>query len=354
MAKPYAEKFETLGEFLRAVVMTESYPGTIDPRLEYAPGGFEPVGFNAASGLDEVLPSGGGFLVPDEQSQQLWERTYDVGTLLQRCTPWPATKKKFIVPMVDETSRANGSRFGGVTLSWTNDGDQITASKPKFGAREMIRRSLKGLLDATEEMIEDVPTLGATVERLFSLEAAFVLEDNIVNGSGAGVPLGVLNADCTIDVDPESGQAAGTVVGANIRKMYSRLWAPSKRRAVWLIDSGLCEQIYESSWDGAGAVKWADDGTPLLMGRPIVETEYNPLTGSRGDIILGDFSEYFVADGQGLSVAYSNLGPNNFEYGNGSFRFRFRVDGQPAWNTPTTPKSGGATVSPFVTLAARE
>ena len=36
-----------------------------------------------------------------------------------------------------------------------------------------------------------------------------------------------------------------------------------------------------------------------------------------------------------------------------AFRFIYRVDGQPKWNSPLTPKNGGETVSPYVTLAAR-
>jgi hypothetical protein len=33
-----------------------------------------------------------------------------------------------------------------------------------------------------------------------------------------------------------------------------------------------------------------------------------------------------------------------------AFRFVYRVDGQPNWNLPLTPKNGGPTLSPFVVL----
>jgi hypothetical protein len=35
------------------------------------------------------------------------------------------------------------------------------------------------------------------------------------------------------------------------------------------------------------------------------------------------------------------------------FRFTQRLDGQVLWNTALTPKNGGPTLSPFVTLQAR-
>ena len=36
-----------------------------------------------------------------------------------------------------------------------------------------------------------------------------------------------------------------------------------------------------------------------------------------------------------------------------TFRFIFRVDGQPAWNKPVTPFKGTNTQSPFISLAVR-
>jgi hypothetical protein len=35
------------------------------------------------------------------------------------------------------------------------------------------------------------------------------------------------------------------------------------------------------------------------------------------------------------------------------FRFIYRVDGQPKWNSPLTPAHGAITTSPYVVLAGR-
>ena len=42
-----------------------------------------------------------------------------------------------------------------------------------------------------------------------------------------------------------------------------------------------------------------------------------------------------------------------FVYGENTFRFILRTDGQPIWNSPMTLYNSTTTVSPFVLLAAR-
>ena len=341
----YRDEFESIGEFLATIVTAGRDLGT-DVRLEYAA---------EATGAGEVIPSAGGFLVPVEHASELHERVYETGALLSRVTRWPATKEKFTIPLVDETSRADGSRFGGVTMAFTEPGGEITASKPKFAEREINRRALKGVVHVTNELMADVPTLEAVFMRLYGLEGAFVIENEIVNGGGAIGPLGILNSGAVISIAKESGQAAATIVAENVVKMFARLWAPSKRRAVWLVNSDVIPQLYTLTLASGTALvplfKWGDNGEPLLMGRPVLETEYSATLGTVGDIILADLGEYLIGDPEETTIRFS--ADLKFVTDEGSFRVVMRVDGHPAWSSPTTPLNGTATVSPFISLATR-
>ena len=87
------------------------------------------------------------------------------------------------------------------------------------------------------------------------------------------------------------------------------------------------------------------------MGRPVIETEYNATLGTVGDLVLADLGEYLIGDPERTTVAFS--ADLKFVTDEGSFRVVMRVDGHPAWSSPTTPANGTATVSPFVTLATR-
>ena len=88
-----------------------------------------------------------------------------------------------------------------------------------------------------------------------------------------------------------------------------------------------------------------------LMGMPVMMTEKCNLLGTAGDIGLIDWSQYYFADKGGVNAAQSiHLW---FDYDITAFRFVLRNDGQPAWQTPLTPLSGGPTLSPFVVLDTR-
>ncbi len=66
----------------------------------------------------------------------------------------------------------------------------------------------------------------------------------VVSGSGAGQPLGFLNSPALVSVAKETSQVADTLIATNLIKMYSRMYAPSRSRAVWLVNQDI-EQTLE-------------------------------------------------------------------------------------------------------------
>jgi HK97 family phage major capsid protein len=87
------------------------------------------------------------------------------------------------------------------------------------------------------------------------------------------------------------------------------------------------------------------------MGRPVIPTEHNATLGTPGDIILADLTQYVMAD-KGAPTTASSIHVR-FLNDETTFRFVYRVDGQPVWKKPLTPKNGTNTYSPFVALATR-
>jgi HK97 family phage major capsid protein len=71
----------------------------------------------------------------------------------------------------------------------------------------------------------------------------FMTEDAIVEGTGAGQPLGILNSPALISVAKETGQAAATIVKENVDKMWSRMWARARKNAIWLINQDIEPQL---------------------------------------------------------------------------------------------------------------
>ena len=353
--------FESFGEYLQAVARASSPMGSF---IAGKPGGVidRRLIEQRSTGLEESTPSLGGFLVQTDYASTLIKKAHETSILYNRVRKIPiSTNANGIkIPGVDETDRANGSRWGGIRMYWLEEGGTKTASKPKFLAIEMDLKKLIGLCYATDELLQDAAALQEVIMQGFAEELGFKLDDAIINGTGAGQPLGILNAACLVSQAKETGQAATTILWDNVVKMYSRLWARSRPNMIWLINQNTIPQLMTMTQPvGTGGVPvWipanSAAGAPhdTLLGRPVIAVEQCQALGTVGDIILADFSQYLCIEKGGMQTAQSIH--VQFTTDETVFRFVFRVDGQPLWNAALTPYKGtGSTQSPFVALATR-
>jgi HK97 family phage major capsid protein len=339
-------------EFLVAV-FNASKPGSVpDPRLLIK---------NVASGMGESVPSDGGFLVGEDFTTELLQKTYETGILASQCRKIPIspTSNGLIANGIDETSRSNGSRWGGIQGYWENEADLFSGKKPKFNQVELKLKKLTGLCYATDELLGDSVALESIIGQAFAEEFGFKMDDAIMNGIGTGQPLGYMNSGALVTVAKETSQATGSVLTQNVLKMWSRCWGRSRQNAVWLINQDVEPQLSQMSitvgtggipvYMPAGGVSQSRYST--LFGRPVIPVEQANTVGSLGDISLVDLSQYLLIDKGGINATSSIH--VRFLYDESVFRFIYRVDGQPIWKTPLTPFKGSNTLSPFVTLAAR-
>jgi len=343
--------WNSMGEFLHSVYAAGQPGATADVRLIY----------NAASGLSSSVPSDGGFLVGTQMEQDLLQLTHDTAALAPFCRKIPIGEgfDGLQINAVDETSRANGNRWGGIVVYRRNEADAATASKPKFRKMELGLEDMVGLCYATDRLLRDATALESVIKQGFAEEFAFKLDDEIVIGSGAGECLGYMNSAALVAVDKEVGQAAKTIMYENIVKMWSRMWARSRRNAFWAINQDIEPQLYTMSLSvGTGGVPVymppnGAAGLPYgtLFGRPVIPVEQASTLGTAGDISLVDLSQYLLID-KGAVESASSIHVR-FIYGENTFRFTYAVNGQPIWNKAMTPKNGANTLSPFVTLATR-
>jgi HK97 family phage major capsid protein len=88
-----------------------------------------------------------------------------------------------------------------------------------------------------------------------------------------------------------------------------------------------------------------------LYGRPVTPIEQCSELGEVGDVIFADFSQYLMIEKGGIQQAESIH--VYFLTNQRVFRFVYRVDGQPQWDTPLLSANGTTKRSPFVTLAQR-
>ena len=340
------KRFASFGEQLMAAYRAAAPGGKVDERLTT----------RAASGLNETTPSDGGFLVQQDFVTELLKRTYETGILASKVKKIPISTNAngLKINAIDEDSRANGSRWGGVQTYWEGEADELTASKPKFRQMELSLKKLTGLCYATDELLQDAAALEAVIRQAFAEEFGFKIDDAILSGTGEGEPLGILNSGAIVTVAKEANQTEIITV-ENLIKMWNRLWSRSRGNAVWYINQELEPYLYtlkigdKPVYIPAGGLSEKPYGT--LFGRPVVPIEQCSAAGDVGDIILADVGQYLLIDKGGVKAASSIH--VRFLYDENVFRFIYRVDGKPIWSKPLAPYKGSASVSPFVALAKR-
>ena len=198
-------------------------------------------------------------------------------------------------------------------------------------------------------------------QRGFALAADRVMTKAVIDGDGAGKPLGILNGSALITVAKESGQTAGTLTGANVNKMWHRHHARFRRNSVWVMHPDLEEQLpglsIKSNDGSAEKFLWNPEGGyqdldyQRILTRPVIFEDYCSAIGSKGDILLIDPSQYILLTKgtarMGWSIHVQWLTDQQ------CFRMVFRCGGAPKQNAPITLANSSNTRSAFVTLAAR-
>lgn len=265
------------------------------------------------------------------------------------------------LPYLQRTDRSQAStRFGGIQVYRRAEADTVTATKiDQLKKFELRLEDMMGLAYVTERLLRDATAMQAYIEDAFASAFAFKADDEIIRGTGSGQCLGVLNAPCLVTQAKEDGQSADTVVSQNVIKMFSRMLPRNMGGATWFINSMIVTQLmqmYVAAGTGGQLVYMPPAGLTTapygtLLGRPVVALEHCSALGDVGDILLADFSDYVVIDKGGVETAESMH--VRFLYNERTFRFNWRLNGQPKEPAAVTPYKGSDTMSAFVTLAAR-
>jgi HK97 family phage major capsid protein len=342
--------WQSLTEQLTAVRNHARSKGSnTDPRLHAA-----------ALGGNESVDSEGGFLVAPEFAPGIWQRSYEASQLASRCFDQPMTSNRLVVPAVDEDSRADGSRWGGVQSYWLGESGTLTASQPKFGTRELIAKKLVVLSYMTSELGEDAPAFASYLDKVVPSEFAFKIDDAIFNGTGAGQPLGFMNSGALLKIAKASTDSGAVISAKDIFAMWKRRFVGASSDLVWLINQDTEDQLWDLTRGSGTAVELLYTGPGqrgntgnygVMFGKPVIPVEYAATLGTPGDIALVSLSQYYLARRAGIQMDTSIH--VQFLTDQQAFRWKARLDGQPIWKKPLTPKNGSNTQSPFIVVDTR-
>jgi HK97 family phage major capsid protein len=357
----YTEKtggFRSLGEMALHVRRSCMEGGVTDPRLARLAAAT--TYGSEGSGVD------GGFAVPPEFRSAIMQTVLGEESLASRCDQVNTNGNTFTCP-VDETSPWQTS--GGILANWDGEASTATQSKPSLQDRTVKLNKLRCLVPMTDELLEDASAMDSYLRRKAPEKIAFKLNLAIIQGTGVGQPLGLLNSGALVTVSKNNPQTADTLTGKNILDMYSRMYTASRSKAVWVINQDIEPMLYKLSVagtdnEGNAATGWGSlvymppnglSQTPYgtLMGRPVIPSQACETLGDKGDIFFADFSQYLLLLKQGQNPRVETSMHLWFDQDLTAFKFVLRVGGMPWWSTTLSARDGSATYSPYVTLEAR-
>jgi HK97 family phage major capsid protein len=318
---------------------------------------------------NEGTGADGGFLVPPEFSEKIWQKVEAEENLLTRCAPLVTSKNGMAIPK-DETTPWQST--GGIQVYWEGEGQAPAAGKPALELGTLRLAKLFGLVPISEELLDDAPGLESWLMVKAPSKMTAKINTSIIAGTGVGQPLGIIPGysavgASVVQVAKETSQPADTVWFANINKMWSRMYAGWRRNAIWLINQDVEPQLEGMAFVGNGLTPTAASSTPAYMppggvadapygrlkGRPVVPVEACAALGDLGDIILCDLMQYWALTKAGGITTDTSI-HLYFDQALTAFRFIFRVNGQPAWSSTITRQNGSSNeLSWAVALQAR-
>jgi HK97 family phage major capsid protein/HK97 family phage prohead protease len=339
--------FKSIAENALAVKTLTLQPVTAEqkfPRLK----------FLKATGASEGVPFDGGVLLDPTLTSEIIKPMHEMGPFSNdvRRLPVGANSNYGWINAVDETSRATGSRWGGIRGYRIAEAVTKTASKPTFRRINWELKEYAAVVVATDVLLADAPLFSEIVRTGVSEELNFMLNDDIMNGAGVAGPQGFMNSGALITVTRTTGSK---ILGEDISAMWNRMDLRGRKTANWYIGNDSQPQLDNLFAVGSTAVLYpyasiGQDGIQRLYGRPVKVTEFNASLNTTGDIALFDPAQYLLWEKGGVEAQTSIH--VYFLTDETAFRFVTRVDGSLSVNTPLTPYKGSTTTSPVVVLGS--
>lgn len=312
----------------------------------------------------------GGYAIPPQFMNELLSIAAEDGFIEQRAKVVPMNTRTVQWPMLDiTTAQALGTSpyFGGILAQWQPEAAQINETEPAFRQTDWTAWDLVLYTVSSNQMLADNGiSLDALLTQLFGQAITWYKEFAYLQGRGAGstMPLGVINAPASY---VQNRATAAHFKLQDAAAMMSHLQIRSWDDACWIMHQSVIPELIQMSdvsatlpgtagqhfsWMtplGDGKVGAAAMKLPnaFLNGLPLFFTEKVPSLGSKGDVVLCDWSRYVI--GMRLDIQI-DVSPH-FLFRNNQLAWRViaRVDGKPWLNNSVTDAEGWS-VSPFVVL----
>ena len=316
----------------------------------------------------------GGYVVPPQFLAELLSIAAEDSFVEQRAQVLPMNSYTMQIPVLDiTTAQASGVSpyFGGIQATWQPEAQLIAESEPTFKQLDLTAWNLQLFAVSSNQMLMDNGIgLDAVLTQLMGQAMTWYKEYAFLRGNGAGssMPQGILNSPATI---LQTRTVPSRFVLQDAASMMSKLQVRSWDDACWVMNQSVIPQLiqmasgavantasttyipgtqlvwtnmFQSGVNGPMASKLP---TAFLNGLPIFFTEKLPQLGTKGDVMLVDFSKYVVANRMEVVIATSDQ--YKFQNNQLCWRVTCRCDGR-TWLSAPIVEASGLSVSPYVVM----
>ena len=223
------------------------------------------------------------------------------------------------------TDEWKGVSSAGVSWSYDAEGSEVSDDSPTLAQPTVPVKTARGFIPYSIEVGDDYPGFAAEMRRLLDQGYVDLVASQTITGATPRGIFTALDANTNVEVVVTTDGAFGAV---DLLKVWKALPERYRARATWLMHTDVENEIrsFGVNNDSYYTVNLAAGGIGTLFGRPVRTTDYAPeftgTTGAANILVVGDFSNFLVAQRAGMSI---ELVPHLFGTTNG------RPTGQRGW-----------------------
>lgn len=216
-----------------------------------------------------------------------------------------------------------GVTSAGVTWSFDAEAAEVSDDSPTLAQPSVPTHKAQGFIPYSIEVGMDYPNFAAEMSTLLDEGYRELLANKLTLGSGSGEPTGIvtaLDANTNVEVTPTTDGALGAV---DVYKLWDALPIKYRRRnPVWMSSTDVMNEVRQfagpsGASDANFSVNITSESLPRLFGKAYYENDFMAdfasSTGAANLMVLGDFSNYLVAQRAGMNV---ELVPHLFDTSN--------------------------------------
>jgi HK97 family phage major capsid protein len=268
--------------------------------------------------------------------REAWERTMSIGTsadggyavpssldpsiILTNAGSANAMRQLARVVTVPVGKQWNGLSSAGVTASFDSELAEVSDDTPTLVNPNIPLYMARAFVPYSIEAGEDIANLTAELARLFADAKDRLEETKFTVGAGSTEPKGVFTAVHAVTASRVTSTTAATIGLVDLQSVYRGVPQRARRKATWLMNPVYSQAIRAlgTSLSASFSGDLRDSTEGVLLGRPIIESDDAPSTQTTTaldqEMILGDFSQFVIADRIGADV---ELIPHLFSTANG-------------------------------------